>query len=467
MNLSSAHGLASDVIGSVTQDRAGNFWFGSDAGIFQIRATDMQSFLNGLANSVTSLFSARGQGVGEVKCADGWPAALVTQSGALWFASSGGLLLVDPLNIKAAAPRVMIERISVDEKMVPLFALRRTNAPLELGPSIHSLDFDFTAITFNAPEKTRFRYKMEGSDPGWVSSDAARRAHYGPLPPGSYRFRVIASSADGVWNEAGASVALVVLPPVWRAWWFLGLCGAALVGTIWLIVRYVLLRRLRAQLKESEQRRAMERERTRIAQDMHDEIGSKLTRISFLSEVARHGGSNPGDNGATVEAIAVTSRELLQALDEIVWAVNPRNDNLEHLAGYLEQYAREYFQRTAIQCEIAVPSWLPEVELTAEVRHNVFLAFEEALGNTLKHANPTKVSINMSVKAGAFVVLVRDDGRGFAAKEARTQSGRNGLNNMRARLHAIGGGCETISEPGRGTTVRLSCPLPHAAFAEK
>lgn len=466
MNLTTAHGLASDVVGSITQDRAGNFWFGSDAGIFQVRTMDMQSFLSGLASSVTSLFSARGQGVGEVKCAEGWPAALVTQSGALWFASSAGLLLVDPLNIKAPAPRVMIESVAVDGNLIPPVALRRTNAPLELGPSIHSLDFDFTAISFNAPEKTRFRYKMEGSDPGWVSSDLARRAHYGPLPPGRYRFRVIASSADGVWNETGASVALVVLPPIWRAWWFLALCSVALVGSIWLIVRYVLLRRLRAQLKESEQRRAMERERTRIAQDMHDEIGSKLTRISFLSEVARRGAKGPGENGATVEAIATTSRELLQALDEIVWAVNPRNDNLEHLAGYLEQYAREYFQRTAIQCDITMPSYLPEVELTAEVRHNVFLAFEEALGNTLKHAKPSKVSIEMSVRDGAaFVVVVRDDGKGFAAGEARSQSGRNGLNNMRTRLHAIGGGCETVSEPGRGTTVRLNCPLPATAFA--
>jgi signal transduction histidine kinase len=166
-----------------------------------------------------------------------------------------------------------------------------------------------------------------------------------------------------------------------------------------------------------------------------------------------------------VEAIADTSRELLQALDEIVWAVNPRNDNLEHLAGYLEQYAREYYQRTSVECEITVPPLLPQVELTAELRHNVFLAFEEALGNTLKHAKPSKVSVEMSLPPGAFEIVVRDDGRGFTPGEALSNPGRNGLANMQTRLQSVGGRCETISEPGLGTTVRLSCPLPRGTFA--
>jgi signal transduction histidine kinase len=302
---------------------------------------------------------------------------------------------------------------------------------------------------------------MEGFDTDWVQSDVARRVHYGPLPPGSYRFRVIACSADGVWGQEGAAVSLVVLPPIWRAWWFITLSSAALVGGIWLMVRYVSLRRLRAQLKESEQRRAMERERTRIAQDMHDEIGSKLTRISFLSEVVRTGSAGSGEDGPTVVAIADTSRELLKALDEIVWAVNPRNDNLEHLAGYLEQYAREYFLQTPVECGITVPSALPKVELSAELRHNVFLAFEEALGNTLKHADPSRVDITMTVRGAEFEIVVQDDGRGFAAGEA-ARAGRNGLNNMRARMRTVGGECLTESQPGQGTAVRLRCPLPEA-----
>jgi len=278
------------------------------------------------------------------------------------------------------------------------------------------------------------------------------------LPPGRYEFRVIACNADGVWNRAGASQALVVVPPVWRAWWFLTLCGLAFSVAIAAVVRVIATRRLRARLRLAEQRHSMDRERARIAQDMHDEIGSKLTRISFLSEIARHAGENAPEVAPPVEAIASTSRELLQALDEIVWAVNPRNDNLEHLAGYLEQHAREYFQKTEILCEIQVPAQLPAFPLSAELRHNVFLAFEEALNNTLKHARASRVGISMELKPGAFEIRVEDDGQGFAPG-AGSKPEQDGLANMRTRLQSVGGSCEISSQPGKGTRICLRFPL--------
>jgi len=464
INLNVSHGLPSDSIGQIVQDSAGNYWFGSDTGVFQVDEREMDSFLNGRSSTVTSLLSARGQGGGELKCSEGFPGAYVSPGGALWFASQGGLLVLDPHNLRVSAPRVRIERVTVNGAVIPPAQMQR-GEPLKLGPGIGSLDFDFTAINFIAPEKTQLRYRMEGLDPDWVQSDVARHAHYSTLRPGRYRFRVIAASADGVWNEEGAAVSLVISPPLWQAWWFITICSLGLLGAVWLGVRYVSLRQMRAQLKESEQRRAMERERTRIAQDMHDEIGSKLTRISFLSEIARQDqkGKGASESGETVEAIAGTSRELLQALDEIVWAVNPRNDNLEHLAGYLEQYAREYFQMTPVECIITIPPVLPQVELSAELRHNVFLAFEEALGNALKHADPRHVWIEMNVRGSSFEILVKDDGRGFAAQSLPASSGKDGLLNMRSRLRAVGGECEMDSRPGEGTRVRLRCPLPRRA----
>ncbi|HEU5072160.1 MAG TPA: two-component regulator propeller domain-containing protein [Verrucomicrobiae bacterium] len=463
LHLAGDEGLISDVIEQIVVDDAGNLWFGSDQGIFQVRAAAVEAFVAGRARSVNCILCAHGGGAGVVKCPTAFPGAVRTASGALWFASNEGLFAVDdPAMVKAAAvPRVMIEKVLVDGQPMPWSAWGDKDAVLTLGPGVRSLDLAFTAINFNAPEKTRFRYKLEGSEPAWTQSGQDRHAHYGPLPPGRYRFRVIASNADGVWNEEGASLAVQVLPSIWRAWWFLTLCGLAVVLLIAAVVRFVSLRRLHAQLRESEQRRAMERERTRIAQDMHDEIGSKLTRISFLSEIARQNATEAREPNIQVEAIADTSRELLQALDEIVWAVNPRNDSLEHLAGYLEQYAREYFQMTTVECAISVPPFLPEVELSAEFRHNVFLAFEEALGNALKHANATRVAVTMQMADAAFEICVTDDGRGFDPQHAG-RTGRDGLRNMQARLLAIGGQCETTSAPGKGTTVRLRCPLPQA-----
>jgi signal transduction histidine kinase len=168
-----------------------------------------------------------------------------------------------------------------------------------------------------------------------------------------------------------------------------------------------------------------------------------------------------------VEAIANTSRELLQALDEIVWVVNPRNDDLEHLAGYLEQYAQEYFQPTPVDCEVSVPRNLPAVPLPAEVRHNVFLAFEEALGNVLKHAGASRVEIAMSPAPDGFEIRVDDDGLGMPPRPEPDAPGHDGLANMNARLDAAGGWCRIGPSPAGGTRVQLHFAFQPAAAGTK
>lgn len=460
-------GLVSDVIKQFVQDEAGHYWFNTDKGLCQVYARDMEDFLLGRQVGVATVLSRREDTSGNSREALGWARALRTKEGTLWFITNDGLLTVDPTRTRViAAPPVMIEKVLVNGEPVLSSTLGSHVEQLRIAPGLRSLDFFFTAVSFTAPQQTQFRHMLEGSDLDWVQSDTSRRAHYGPLAPGRYRFRVIAVNADGIWNETGDSLALVVVPPVWRSWWFLTLSTIAGVAYIWAMVRYVSFRRLRARLRVSEQRRAMEQERARIAQDMHDEIGSKLTRISFLSEAARNAGAELTAVGPQVTSIANTSRELLKALDEIVWAVNPRNDNLEHLAGYLEQYAREYFQGTPVECRITVPDQLPHVSLSAEMRHNVFLAFEEVLSNALRHAQPTRVSVEMKVRPDAFEVIVEDNGKGFLMREKRTPVGHDGLQNMKERLHSMGGACIIRSEPGRGTTVRLRVPQRAAAKAK-
>jgi signal transduction histidine kinase len=212
----------------------------------------------------------------------------------------------------------------------------------------------------------------------------------------------------------------------------------------------------------------MERERMRIARDMHDEIGSKLTKISFITERAKHELQGQDPVARKLDSIAGTSRDLLQTLDEIVWAVNPHNDTLEHLAAYLGQYATEYLQNTAVECEMHIPRGLPHHPLSAEARHNLFLAFEESLGNALKHGQPTRIRVDMQIAPSQFTITVEDNGRGFdpAAGEGATSGHHgNGLQNMRQRLDILGGQCNIQSRPGRGTTVVLAVPLvPDAAL---
>jgi len=209
----------------------------------------------------------------------------------------------------------------------------------------------------------------------------------------------------------------------------------------------------------------MEQERTRIARDMHDEIGSKLARISFLSEMVKSGstGLKPGDGVA--DSLAKTSRDLLQSLDRMLWAINPRNDSLETLSAYLNRYAAEYFQNTSLRCQLAFPKDLPPIQLSAETRHNVFLAFEEALANALKHSAATRVSAELTCAHGTVEISIADNGRGFGqetrnggtAKHATGE--RLGLSGMCHRLRSVGGECQIKSSPESGTMVKFVLPL--------
>ena len=445
MQLSTSAGLGANTISLIAQDGSGDFWFGSQHSIYQVSATDIELFLGETKSGVDSRAVRT---TGTLGCASGWPLSAITPDGSLWAATPSGIVRLgsNQRGNLDSGPPVVLEQILVNGEE----AAFDSNKPLLLGPGKHSLDFHFTAISFQSPEKVRFRHKLENFDKDWVDSEDARQAHYGPLPPGHYTFRVTAASAEGVWNQTGTSCEVIVKPPVWRTWWFLSAAGAICVGGIWALARYISERRLRQQLLAVEQRHAMDRERSRIAKDMHDQLGSKLTRISFLSELAQRP-TAASSNGLAAKEVAVSARELLASLDALVWAVNPRNDSLENLVGYLDRHAKEYFHGTNIECEVELPFELPAQIVTAEARHNVFRSFEEALNNVLKHSQAHKVCVKVLLKSNAVEIVIQDDGIGIGTEAQTTQ--RNGLKNMCARMEAIGGICEVHSQPRVGTTV--------------
>ena len=222
---------------------------------------------------------------------------------------------------------------------------------------------------------------------------------------------------------------------------------------------------LRRALEVSERQRAVERERARIARDIHDDLGASLTRISLLSETVRDEISGQAQVLADVDQIYSTAHEVTRAMDEIVWAVNPTHDTLDSLVAYLGRYAERYLSAGAIRCRLDVPLQLPPWVLDAEVRHNVFLAFKEALNNIVKHAQATEVRISVEVSTTGFALLVMDNGCGFswnagesprlASSNALRCAGGNGLVNMRKRMEGIGGDCTWETAPGEGTRIKL------------
>jgi signal transduction histidine kinase len=382
--------------------------------------------------------------------------------------------------LSAAPPPVLIEEISVNGQSLPRGNGQpatdgKSGLPARFPSNVRSLDIHFTALDFSAPEKMRFRHRLEGSDSDWVlDGDLAREVHYPLLAYGPYTFRVQAGSADQEWFNNEATFRFIIPTPLWRTQWALTaylIAGLVLAGAI---ARMVLARRFRHRLAALAAQQAMERERMRIARDMHDEIGSKLTKISFMSELAKRELQDQSPVAQKLDSIAGASRDLLQTLDEIVWAVNPHNDTLEHLAAYLGQYATEYLQNTAVECELHLPRGLPHHPLSAEARHNLFLAFEEALNNALKHGRATRVRVNMQVEASQFEITVEDNGCGFDPgltqvhpnqNGVSTDRSGNGLRNMRQRLELLGGRCTIRSSAGQGTTIILRVPLTPATVA--
>jgi signal transduction histidine kinase len=328
---------------------------------------------------------------------------------------------------------------------------------LRLTPGKHTLEFRYTGFSFDAPERVRFRYRLEGLDPDWVEAGTRRMAFYSFVPPGNYRFQVVACNGDGIWNMDGASLALIVLPHFWQTRWFIAATALAIIILIIGSARVV----VRQRLKRLEQERVLERERTRIAQDLHDIMGAKLCRISFLSEHARNCQTVPSELQEEIRSISDDSREVLQSLDEIVWAVNPQKDTLDHLVSYIGQYAQEYFRRTGIECELEIPSQLPAQPLSSQSRHHLFLAVHEALTNILKHSGATRARIEMACNETDFEITISDNGAGFDPASSQSElSGStagfcNGLGNMRRRMTELGGRCLVESQLGRGTTIRF------------
>jgi signal transduction histidine kinase len=294
-------------------------------------------------------------------------------------------------------------------------------------------------------------------------------ANYSFVPPGHYSFQVIACNNDGIWNETGVARAFTVLPYFWQTWWFHILGGLSTVlaasGLVWFVTR----RRMHRRLERLERQQVVERERARIARDIHDDLGASLTRISMLSQ-AGHGETDPnGAVAANLERIFGTAREMTSALDEIVWAVNPRHDRLDSLANYLSRFALDFLRASEIRCRLEVPLELPKLTVAAEVRHSLFLAFKEALHNVVKHAAAGEVQVELKLAGGSLRLRVSDNGHGFSAglesaagllNPDRRRRG-NGLANMQQRLADIGGTCEIHSAPGQGTEVSFSLPLRH------
>ncbi|HLP09148.1 MAG TPA: two-component regulator propeller domain-containing protein [Opitutaceae bacterium] len=463
-NLGPAQGLADKAICHILDDGIGYFWLSTHHGIQRIAKEELNRCADGQIAAFASQTYDDNDGLPVIEFPGGIHAAACrTEDGRLLFASSKGVLSIDPARIQSnpTPPPVVIESLVIDGESAPLGSGAAANS---IPPDHQRLEFRFSGLSYVAPNKVRFKYRLDGIDRTWVEAGGKRTAFYSHLPAGSYRFHVIAANNDGVWNTEGATLAITVLPYFWETWWFLGASALVVVAGVAVLVRHITRRRLQKRMEHLEHQHELERERTRIAQDIHDDIGTSLIRIAMFSQPQRNELDQPQQAAAVLSRIYSTAREMTRALDEIVWAIDPRHDTLDSLIGYMGLFAQELLGAAGIRCRLEVPDEVPTWPLTAEIRHNLFLAFKEALNNVVKHAAATEVHLSIEVRARAFVLTVRDNGRGFAHDQpaARTDgrlASGNGMRNIAQRIDRIGGRSEISSEPGKGTSIAFTIPF--------
>ena len=454
-------------------DGRGWFWLGCNHGIFEIRQRELEQAMADTSVHLRPVVYGRNEGLSSLAALFStglpytFPRAARTRDDRVWLLTHTGVVVADPKHLPLnAAPSVLLTRLAMDGRTVASYGsvaatqvaanLKTLSTPLRLPPGHRHLEFDYTAFHFRAPENLHFRYQLAGFDDGWIEAGTERHADYSRLAAGNYRLRVAACIGDGPWSEMPATLAIVVAPFFWQTWWFR--LGGLLLFTSLVIalVRYLSLRRMRLKLRAAEQQAAIERERGRIARDIHDDLGNRLTKIQLLTGLLQQD-RTAADKAAThVRQISSTAQAATDALDEIVWAINPRNDTLPHLIDYLGQFAVEFLRTAGIRCRVDLPQQPPSKSVSTEVRHNLFLALKETLNNIVRHAQATEVSLSVLATDESIRVIIEDNGRGFNGEVKN--NGANGLENMRQRMAEIGGQFGIKSTPGSGTRVSFNGP---------
>lgn len=459
-------GLPDNNISQLLDSGDGHLWAGTYAGIFRVQKSELSRFAAGASTRIACRVYGRFDGLPALECSSGFqPACWRTPVGRLWFSTANGVVSVHPTEAIAnrKPPVVRVEELWVDGKRRSLSAPARSSASsastLTIEPGRHYLEFRFTGMNFIAPDGVRFRAKLDPVKSEWQDLAGQRAIGYGPLLPGQYQFRVSACNNDGIWNETGATLAFVVLPYFWETWWFRTILILVTLAVLGSIVALVQRQRYHRRLERVERQREMEQERARIARDLHDDLGTSLTQISLLSALANREQTPAPEAKELIQEVRGRAREMVIALDEIVWAVNPQNDSLAGLVGYLGHFAEEFFRASDIRFRLDLPASVPVVSLSAESRHHLFLAFKEAVNNVARHSSATEVQVRVVITAQEISISVTDNGHGFAGGTSSEAPPGDGLANMKRRLEQLGGRTEVQSQPGGGTTVTFHAPL--------
>ena len=464
VNVSTAEGLSSNRTLCLTEDDFGRIYVGTGRGLNRLEPEKPR----------VKIFTQ----------ADGLPGNIVSgcgksSDGKLWFTSNNSLIqFAAQADAPAKSPPIFIDSLSVNGNARNISELGETDIKnLEFSSDERQVQIGFFAISLDTGEALRYQYKLDGQD--WSQPGEQRTVSFN-LSAGTYNLQVRAVNADGIVSEKPATVSFKINLPVWQRWWFLILSTIFVCLVLYSIYQYRtknLLKinaalteanRLEENLRRSREERLAElqRVRTRIANDLHDDIGSSLTQIAVLTEVARGQASSiQAENLTTpLERIKNVSKELVAVMSDIVWAINPQKDFLQDLVQRMRRFASDVFTTRGIKFEFTAPEIEENIQFGANIRREVFAIFKESVNNAVKYSECTAAIAKFRIEEDQLFLEISDNGKGFDTKtilsdDFRPEIGGNGLINMRRRAEELGGTCEISSEIGKGTTVFVSVPL--------
>ena len=459
-------GLPTDNIGQMLEDDLGNLWLGSNRGIIRVNRRALNDYLDGKRSAVAWDTFGLSDGLRALGCTGAnQPAACKAQDGKLWFSTTKGVAVVDPRQIplNQLPPPVVIEEVILDDRLQVL-PTAVSSPSLTVPPRTHRVEFRFTGLSLVAPEKVRFRFRLDPFDRDWVQAGTRRIASYTGISPGHYRLRVTACNNDGVWNETGATLGLDVLPPWWKTWWFRSLVLVGVIGLVFGSYELRLHRLRRERLAQENFSRQLiatqESERQRIAGELHDGMGQDLLVIANQAQLSLSKEENPPGAAARLTEIAETAKHALQQARRM--AHNLRPGLLEEL-GFTEA-VQASAEKAAQASGISMKLELANVNglLPPEFEVNLFRIVQEALNNILKHASASEVQITLSHEPAALRLVLEDNGRGFEPgllTSAPPGQRGLGLRQIFERARMMGGGVDLQSRPGHGSRLIVEVPL--------
>ena len=456
-----AEGLFNNGVFSILEDRRGNLWMSCNRGIYSVNKQQLNDFASGNIRTITSVSYGKADGLLNTECnGNRQPAGWQARDGRLWFPTQGGVAAVNPAAITTnpLPPPVVIEETLLDRKEID------PHASVQINPGQENLEIRYTGLSFTKPEYVRFKYKLAGVDKDWIEAGPRRSAYYAHLPPGSYQFKVIAANSDGVWNNEGASLSIVVHPPFWRTWWFLTLATLLVAGAAVLVYESRLARLRRAHAAQESFSRQLiesqEQHRKRVAAELHDSLGQSLAIIKSRAALSL---SQPQDHEKAIEQMEEISAAAVHAIDEVrEIAYNLRPYQLDRLG--LTRALETMLRKTAASNVINLKLEIDEVDgvFEKESEINLYRIVQESVGNILKHADATEARVTVKKDERGVEILIQDNGKGFNPETVSLREpgrGGFGLFGIAERVRMMGGQHVINSAPGAGTTVTIRFDL--------